>query len=383
MAALRTLRRSLLDASWSLRRPATTAAAATQAAVTASFAAEPGLPPSSAPAPYTSQWKTTEDVPLTRESFLDLLHGRTPLIRQPGFVSRDVCWTHEQILSPQLAPYKHNTGPPLAKVGVAQFEYQAQSADDFQSRAESARRSPFRLLPFLTFPPSGPLPPLEENYPALACSRRIPLFAAEYDEYFRDAAKWHSLHGDLAAQTGVNLWQKVIDRIRSLMPDWDVELASQGPGRVYFSGIFRALNHSTYLHCDWSPYDSATEAWVVNQVEAQAVFNLYLAPVAPGDGGETVVHDVQWTEAALREREPAHYGYRPALVAGRRRAVVRPEPGALCFFNSRNIHQVISVTPTPMPELGLAYRPRLTLSSFLGLLPASKTGGRPKLILWS
>jgi hypothetical protein len=47
------------------------------------------------------------------------------------------------------------------------------------------------------------------------------------------------------------------------------------------------------------------------------------------------------------------------------------------------MHQVEKVEPEPCPELGLPYRPRLCLSSFIGLLPEHKTEGRPRLILWS
>jgi len=71
-------------------------------------------------------------------------------------------------------------------------------------------------------------------------------------------------------------------------------------------------------------------------------------------------------------------------VAGRQKAYIEPTLGALCFFNSRNMHEVEKVKGVdPMPKLGLSYRPRLTLSSFIGLLSGSKTGGRPKLIFWS
>ena len=202
----------------------------------------------------------------------------------------------------------------------------------------------------------------------------------EKDEYFREVERWSTLHEDLAAQTGINTYERVIATLRALVPDMDLEVASEGPGRRYFSGIYRALNKSTHLHCDWSPYDSLTEDWIINRVTCQMVFNLYLAPV---EGGATTVHDYQWDEAALRLRDPTHYGYRRELVAGRRHVVVQPRPGDLCFFNSRNMHEVAACVNEPVPELGLSYRPRLTLSSFIGLLPSSMTGGRPRLIMWS
>ena len=174
---------------------------------------------------------------------------------------------------------------------------------------------------------------------------------------------------------------RVFQRIKSMFPEWDVEVATEDNGtKKYFSGIFRALNDATHIHCDFSPYDSLTEDWIINQVEAQVVFNLYLAPVK---GGRTIVHDVQWDEDALKYRDPRSYGYHASLVEDAQKAYVVPEPGALCFFNSRNMHEVEHVEKEPMADLGLSFRPRLTLSSFMGLIPSSKTGGRPRLIFWS
>ena len=86
------------------------------------------------PIGYASNWKRITDVPLTRNNFLDLLHGRTPTIKEAGFLTPEVCWRHEKELSSHLTPYKHNTGPVLRKVGVAQFEYQAQAEEDFANR---------------------------------------------------------------------------------------------------------------------------------------------------------------------------------------------------------------------------------------------------------
>lgn len=188
------------------------------------------------------------------------------------------------------------------------------------------------------------------------------------------------MHDELEQKVGVNPWRKVKERITSFFPEWDVEVASEGPNRKYFSGVFRALNDATHVHCDWSPYDSLTEDWVINQVSNQVVFNLYLAPVK---GGRTTVHDVQWSDEALQLRDPKSYGYYRSITDGRKQSVVTPAPGALCFFNSRNMHEVERVEPEPCPELGLPYRPRLTLSSFMGLIPSERTGGRPKLIFWS
>jgi hypothetical protein len=94
-----------------------------------------------------SPWTSTESVRLTKENYLNLLYGRTPTIWEPNFVSPAVAWEYEKRLSPQLTPYTHNTGPLLTKVGVAQFEYQAQTAEDFTKRGDGNIYFSFLLTP--------------------------------------------------------------------------------------------------------------------------------------------------------------------------------------------------------------------------------------------
>ena len=67
-----------------------------------------------------SPWKTIDSVPLSRQSMLDLLYGKTPLIKEPGFLSKSECAKYEKALSPLVTPYTHNTGPTLRRVGIAQ-----------------------------------------------------------------------------------------------------------------------------------------------------------------------------------------------------------------------------------------------------------------------
>lgn len=83
---------------------------------------------------YQSKWKRTSPVPLTRESFLDLLYGRTPLLKEANFITKDQTQKLYDHLGPMFSPYIHAAGPPVSKVGVAQFEFQAQAAKDFENR---------------------------------------------------------------------------------------------------------------------------------------------------------------------------------------------------------------------------------------------------------
>ena len=84
--------------------------------------------------PYDSTWETTCPVAPTPKAFLELLEGRTPLIMQAEFLSQEACTRLEQELESRFSPYLHATGPSVDKVGIAQFEFQAQSQEDMKSR---------------------------------------------------------------------------------------------------------------------------------------------------------------------------------------------------------------------------------------------------------
>lgn len=203
------------------------------------------------------------------------------------------------------------------------------------------------------------------------------------ERYFLEAEKNMHVHETIAKISGQNPWQAVIDKLQSILPDWDVGMANEGLGKSYFSGILRSIRNSTPIHCDWSPYDNRTEDWIINRVTKQRVFNLYLTPFK---GGRMELHDVQWTPGALRFRDPESYGYSTAIVEGRRKVVLQPPVGDLYLFNSRNMHQVFPVEKEEDPDqesLVDGRRQRLALSSFFGVLPTENAGEKPRLILWS
>lgn len=83
---------------------------------------------------YESAWKTTAPVPLSTESLMDLLESRTPLLKQAGFISTEVAKKMEVELESRFKPYLNDSGTSLDKVGVSQFEFQAQSQEDFTNR---------------------------------------------------------------------------------------------------------------------------------------------------------------------------------------------------------------------------------------------------------
>lgn len=293
-------------------------------------------------------WVTDQAVPLTRQSFLDLLAGKTPLIKVPRFATRDECDRLVEALLPHLRPYENTTGPAVNKVGLAQFEFQAQSEEDYEKRDGS-----------------------------------------EKQRYFDAAARLQSLHADLAAASGSpNLWSRIFSTLSALVrPDWDAGLASEDPrdpdSPRYFSGIFREINNGTPIHCDWCPYDCNTEDWVLSKITSQVVFNLYLTPVR---GGATTLYDVQWTPEALAFRDRATYGYDKKLVEGKKSCRFEPEVGDLYIFNSRNMHEVKELEKTcgsARGDAGGGDLGRIALASFMGVLPEKETGGKKRLMFWS
>ncbi|KAI0455790.1 hypothetical protein F5B21DRAFT_523259 [Xylaria acuta] len=285
------------------------------------------------PAHPAGEWNTDQAQPLTRQSFLDLLAGRIPVIKIPGFASKNVCDKLLAELTPKFCPYMNTAGPVLEKVGLAQFEFQAQAEADYETRT-----------------------------------------GQEKAKYFEETAKFRSLHDDLSKAVGENLWASVISTLAALVPEWDVGVASEGSGKDYFSGIFRCINNGTPIHCDWCPYDCNTEDWILNRITNQAVFNLYISPTS---GGGTTLYDVQWTPEALRYRDPASYGYHADLVAGRKHCLFEPNVGDLFIFNSRNMHEVRAIS-NDYEEPG-----RVALASFMGVLPPQEKAGRTKLMFWS
>ncbi|PQE07080.1 l-allo-threonine aldolase protein [Rutstroemia sp. NJR-2017a BVV2] len=303
-----------------------------------------------------SKWKSNDAAPFTRSALLGVLEGKVPVIKVPSYVSADLSNRIVQHLLPHFTSYLHATGPAVEKVGVAQFEFQAQSAEDFKNRTGDGKYFPCLMT---------------------RGESRMLIPKLEKERYFDMAEKMSTLHGNIADVVGQNIWAKVVEEIAALVPEWDVSVASEvndhGEERRYFSGIFRSINGGTPPHCDWCPYDTLTEDWILSRITNQAVFNLYLSPV---EGGGTTIYDVQWTPDALQYRDPNSYGYARELVEGRQKQEWKPEVGQLCIFNSRNMHEV---APVAAGSKG----PRIALASFMGLLPAEVTGGRPRLMFWS
>lgn len=48
-------------------------------------------------------------------------------------------------------------------------------------------------------------------------------------QYFHEVDKSRNLHSDLATKVEIDVWSRIVDQVASLVPEWDVRLATEGP----------------------------------------------------------------------------------------------------------------------------------------------------------
>jgi len=129
-------------------------------------------------------------------------------------------------------------------------------------------------------------------------------------------------------------------------------------GSNYFMGLIRAMNQKSTLHFDYAP--KHMEGWSVSRIDHQLGTVIYLH--MPASGGALTVYNKPWDpedEAYnLNTEENRFRGFDPDFLAGRALVSLRPDPGDLILFHTRNFHQVGEIDSAT---------PRLTCNSFLGV----------------
>ncbi len=135
----------------------------------------------------------------------------------------------------------------------------------------------------------------------------------------------------------------------------------------YFSGLIRAMETKSTLHCDYAP--SQLPGWDISDSEEQFGLVLYLQ--MPSVGGELLIYDRPWvSEDDTHNKDilvKGPYGFDPAFLAHKKPTKVSPVAGDLIIFRSRNFHQVAHIDPD---------RTRLTINTFMSIKNNS-------LLLWS
>ncbi|KAI1387348.1 uncharacterized protein F4822DRAFT_430102 [Hypoxylon trugodes] len=269
-----------------------------------------------------SNWTTLEDRPLTHNSVYSLLQNSIPSIRHRSLLSKEECSKLVGIIQDHgISTYNQKVVfPPLGSVGLSQFDHDKETYLSGVERASSLQKR------------------------------------------FREEA-----NVDVVGRVAAALQKATGLETRVALED----------GRPYFAGMLRVVSNYIQIHSDYGPFDGPD--WEIGGVVGQLSWNVLLRQV---HGGDTIIYDRQWNGAAdnaeFRKKFPS-YAFQPLTVQGRIPKALAAIEGDLTFFNSRNFHEV---KPCDMrhdtPEDTIRY----TMSSFVGLLPASN-GKPPCLVLWS
>jgi 2OG-Fe(II) oxygenase superfamily len=174
------------------------------------------------------------------------------------------------------------------------------------------------------------------------------------EEYFPKAKASIAEYQQLVIKAGFDPVIKVIELLCTYLGN--VNIAEQD-GQQYTYIIARELSNSALLHADFAPF-LPPKIWNIANINAEYAWNIYLSD--PGEGGECFVYNKPWEQIDDRYIKAETYGYDHQVVAGKEYVKIKPEPGMLLFFNSRNFHEVAKST-----------KPRLSLGGHVGRIDKS------------
>jgi len=227
-------------------------------------------------------WDVLELPALTQDALQALLRNEVGAVTVPGFVDDERCEaTYAALMECDDWSFYEGTSPPLGRLGITQYEHH----DSKQAYLDSAPIATARRSEIL-----DPLPdPVETVVDA-------------FD------AVW-------SGRVGV----------------------AEENGRPYFAGIFRrGGGGGVAIHADWAPHNAP--GWEIERITGQFAWNLFFS--APGDGGELIVYDYPWEPELEKHARQRSNDYDPKLFESSRKVEVKPEPGVLMVFSSRNAHAV-------------------------------------------
>lgn len=247
-------------------------------------------------------------------------------------------------------PTKWQQGASLSSQGLAQvFDNEAAfiKVENFLSKAECQKLiKALRHLGLKQYEYHF----AHDEAPPAAC-----LFETHYlyeqktpEEYFPKAKASLELYQQLVQAAGFDPVKKVQDLLSSYLGT--VSIAEQG-GHLYHPILARELNNSALLHADFAAF--IPKKWQISNINAQYAWNIYLSD--PGEGGECIVYNKPWNQEDDRYIKGSTYGYDHEVVKDKEFVKIKPEPGMLLFFNSRNFHEVTKST-----------QPRLSVGGHVG-----------------
>jgi len=225
-------------------------------------------------------WDSDEIKPLSRSTFLDLIHNRIPAIRLDGFAGK------EEIDGLSNALHRHacrtNSIKEVTRLGISQYEQ------------------------------------------GIRVSK---------DNYFLMADKLNKVFSQIFSRSFSPV-QRLIDELEAL--GLDVGVMSEPGFGAYFAGNGKLRSGRTPIHVDYSPQDS--DGWAIADSKYQLAWNLYLR--VPPQGGELLIWDKHWEPEDDEYLVENNYFYQEEVVSGAPMMRVKVNPGEVMMINSRNYHSV-------------------------------------------
>lgn len=124
--------------------------------------------------------------------------------------------------------------------------------------------------------------------------------------------------------------------------DIQAEITKEG-NEQYFAGLVRNMREAL-LHLDFGQLDG--KGWSIEHVTAQFAWNIVLQSTA--FGGVTTVFNKQWKPSLQQYKSTTNYDYDLALVQGVDSVSYQGQTGDLTIFNSRNFHKVSATSNKAM-----------------------------------
>ncbi len=255
-----------------------------------------------------TNWKTHQELPLTRQNFESLCKFEIPCIRIIRFANDIEC---DDLVSAMDAVGLHKTynvpglKQPPKYVGLTQFEKRKSTKEEYFSEVDQAWTEHEALLEHMSWDP----------------------------------------------------FKRMWSLMRDLFPENTLTLAEEpGFGR-YYAGVIRETSGGGTLHADVTRYSARD--YVISRVTSQITWNFFASHVA-GEGGKTTLYNRPYRVKSAPGQKVEIEGFDRSYINGAETHVYTPAKGDVIMFNSHNPHEWTTV------ERG---QRRMGVSTYLGRMP--------------
>jgi hypothetical protein len=164
----------------------------------------------------------------------ELFNNKYAALRVRKFLTEDECESLANAALNSGFDYYENVKPPIARIGITQFEAHSRDKSYYFDRVNEAK------------------------------------------------LKLDSIY----SMAGINVIDRVMDKIRDVSKK-EVSIAREkSNGEIYFAGLIRYIQRA-FIHFDFAKFDAP--GWEISDVESQLSWNIYLK--TPQQGGENIVYE--------------------------------------------------------------------------------------------